>query len=138
MKDLVRVAADAGLTLHAAHLEGDTLGLYDADRRAIWFDVRLTPSERRSVVAHELGHDYFGHRCGGGPQERQADAYAAALLIDPDEYAALERFNPDVHVLAEEFGVTVDVIEDYRRYCLLPIGRAVYFRQRASRERRIA
>lgn len=126
MKDLIRIAAQSGLRLHAAHLPDGLLGIYSPTEGRIYYDLQLTPSEQRSVVAHELGHAYYGHDCDSVVNERQADTYAASLLIDPDDYAALERINPDVHFIAEEMQVTPETIEHFRTFCLRKFGHRTY------------
>lgn len=138
MRDLIKYAADRGLTVHAAHLPEGYLGFYEAEPKRIWFDIGLTPAETRSVIAHELGHEHYGHLCDSSRNEREADAFAATLLIDPHEFAMLEQIDPSVESLADEFGVTPDVIRDYRRYCLRRIGERVYLKRSRDRERRIA
>lgn len=130
MRELIARAAQMGLEVHASHLPGDTVGLYVPSLGRIYFDIRLTPSERRSVIAHELGHAHYGHDCDSPSNERQAEAYAATLLVDPEWYAELERVTPHAADIADEMCVTVEVIEDYRRYCLQRIGDVTYTRAR--------
>lgn len=130
MKDLLAMAAKAGLEVHAIDMPPGDLGYYAHDERRIYFNLRCTPSERRSVVAHELGHHYYGHECDSDAAERQADAFAASLLIEPKMYAALEQINHHAEWIADEMGVTVEVVEDYRRYCLQRIGNVTYSRAR--------
>ncbi|MCM3657774.1 ImmA/IrrE family metallo-endopeptidase [Agromyces mediolanus] len=126
MRELVRVAASMGLRLHCAHLPDDTLGYYAPDEARIYFDMRLTPIERRSVVAHELGHAHYGHTCSNASTERQAKIYAARLLINARDYAGLERVNPDQHHLAEELGVTAELVEIFETYCLTRLRGVTY------------
>lgn len=130
MRELLRLAAERGLTVHAGHLEDGILGMYSPDEARIYFDIRLTPSERRSVLAHELGHAHYGHRCDTPATERQADIYAAQLLIDHAHYAEAASINPDQHHIAEELGVTVDVIFTYETSCLTRVRGATYARPR--------
>jgi hypothetical protein len=128
LRQLLHLAASQGLTVHGAHLEEDTLGLYSPDERRIYFDLKLTPFERRSILAHELGHAHYGHDCDSPRNERQADIFAARLLIDPAEYAQLERFNPDPHFLADELHVTVDLIHTFEAHCLTRLRGVTYAR----------
>ncbi|WIB25399.1 ImmA/IrrE family metallo-endopeptidase [Curtobacterium sp. MCSS17_015] len=44
----------------------DANGFYDAEQRVVKVDISSTPNEKRSVVAHELGHVHHGHTCGDG------------------------------------------------------------------------
>lgn len=123
------IARDYGVRVVMGHLPDDLLGAYSPLENRIYLDIRLTPSERRSVLAHELGHVFHGHTCDTGRDsalERQADAYAATLLVHPEDYAALERVSTDTHYIAEELNVTTAVIDDFRRYVLQQLGRRTY------------
>lgn len=117
-----------GIRLHATTLDAETLGLYSPEEDRIYFDLRLTPNERRTTIAHELGHAYYGHTATNPARERQADTYAAELLIDPQEYAMLERISCDRDFLADELRVTVDLIDHYRGHCLQRVGHRTYSR----------
>lgn len=128
MKDLLRVAASMRVMVHLAHLEGDDLGGYDHEDRAILLRIGMTRAQTRSVLAHELAHAHYGHECDHGPEDRQADKYAAQLLISPERYAYAERVNPDEWAIAEELDVTVKVVRDYRRFCIQRIGSRAYGR----------
>src|SRR5690606_13237987 len=90
MLELIRFAAAQGIELHAAHLNEDVFGYWSPDEGRIYFDFQLTPDERRVTIAHELGHAHYGHRCDSMRNDRQADLYAANLLIDPAAYAEAE------------------------------------------------
>ena len=124
-------AAQLGVRVRGVYIsEPDLLGYYSHKDRVITFDMRLTPAERRSVIAHELGHAFHGHDCDSERNERQADTYAAELLINPDDFAELERFNPDPYFLAEEFDVTAEIIEAYKTHCLTRLRGVTYARSK--------
>lgn len=135
---ILKYAGERGLRVHATHMPPGVLGYYEPAAARIWFDLSLTPAERHSVIAHEIGHHHYGHTCDGSRAEREADFFAASLLVDPEEYARLERISTDVNFLADEFGVTVQVIRDFQRYCLKRIGDRVYSKRTRDGERRIA
>ncbi|MGG7509048.1 ImmA/IrrE family metallo-endopeptidase [Plantibacter sp. YIM 135249] len=118
--------ADLGLKLRGDYLPDDDLGYYSPSEGLIYFDLRLTPDERRCVIAHECGHAYYGHGCDSDRHERQANTYAAQLLIDPVEYARLERLGSDSHHIADEIGVTVELLEHYQQFCLQRLGHRTY------------
>lgn len=130
MKDLLTKAAEYGLTVHGSHLKNGKIGRYVPDLRRVYFDLSLTAAERRSVIAHELGHAHYGHDHDSPQNERQADAFAAKLLVDPDWYAELEQINHDAEWIAEEMTVAPYVIVDYRRYHLQRLGAATYVQPR--------
>jgi len=133
MRELLRRAADEGLTVHACRLPPGMLGCYEPDASRIWFDLGLTPAERRSVIAHELGHHRYRHRESTPSNERAADRYAASLLIDPERYATIEPIHPDAETLADELGVTVKIIEAYRSLVLARVGDVTYAHPRMGR-----
>ncbi|MFD4111640.1 ImmA/IrrE family metallo-endopeptidase [Streptomyces sp. NPDC058650] len=120
------MAASMGIRVHASHLEEGTMGLYSPDEARIYFDIRLTPNERRATIAHELGHAHYGHTCSAPAHERQAEVFAARLLIDPAGYAALERVNADRHHIADELGVTAELIATFQAYCLTRVRGMTY------------
>lgn len=124
------IAARQGIRVHAAHLPEGDVGYYSPDEARIYFDLSLTPVERRCVIAHELGHAHYGHREDSPRNERLADVYAAGLLIDPDRYAALERVNSDQHFLADELDVTLEVVETFEKHCLTKLRGVTYVRPR--------
>lgn len=126
MRQLLARAADAGLEVHGSHLPRPKIGAFIPELRRIYFDLRLTLAERRSVIAHELGHAHYGHDCDSPKHERLADAYAATLLVDPAWYAELEQINHDAEWIADEMQVAPYVILDYRRYCLQRLGSVTY------------
>ena len=47
----------------------------------LYNDLVSNPRRRNWTIAHELGHVLLGHTEGGGEQEREADRFAAALLM---------------------------------------------------------
>ncbi|MGW8430899.1 ImmA/IrrE family metallo-endopeptidase [Curtobacterium citreum] len=135
MRDLLNLAARYGVRVEMCHIE-DANGYYDAEAGKIYIDISLTPDEVRSVFAHELGHVHHGHSCDSGPdspEERQARAYAAYLLVHPEDYADAEHVSADAFHIAEELGVTVGVIDDYRAMCLQRLGERTYSRSARGR-----
>ena len=114
VKTVLRFAAEHGIRVHAAHLEPGVLGEWYADTREIFYDITLTPDEAVCTVAHELGHAHHGHRCEGDPRdEKQADEYAAALLINPKLLAHLERLGLSKHDIAEELRVSEELLDAF-------------------------
>lgn len=136
MRELIRHAVSLDAQVHFAHMDDDPdlLGYYSPLYKLIVVRIGMTYSQRRWVLAHEIGHAYHDHKCGGlharDRAERQANAYASRLLIDPAEYARLEAINPDRHWLAEEFSVTSDCISAYEEHCLTRLRGVTYSRAR--------
>jgi Zn-dependent peptidase ImmA (M78 family) len=126
VKQLIRKANTYGLAVHGVEMKGGKVGRYVPALRRIYFDLGLTLAGRRTVIAHELGHAHYGHDHDSPKNERLADAYAAALLVEPEWYVGLERINDDAEWIAEEMTVEPYVILDYRRYCLQRIRSVTY------------
>jgi Zn-dependent peptidase ImmA (M78 family) len=116
-----------GFGLHMRHLDDpDVLAVTDVVDGTISYAWGLTHSEQRSVIAHELGHAHYGHDCSSERGEREADRWAANLLIDPEHYAQLEHEGADLHTIAEGLNVTLDVVHSFRTHCLQRLGRRTY------------
>ena len=131
MRHLLAEARRLGIDVTLAHIEEpDLLGYYLPEHNLIVLRAGMTRAQTRSVLAHELGHAHYGHDCSSPTAERQADIYAARLLIDPARYAAIERYNSDQHHLADELGVTVDVVYTFEAHCLTQLRGVTYARPR--------
>lgn len=114
VKTILRFAAEHGIRVHAAHLDEGVLGEWYAGTREIYYDINLTPDEAVCTVAHELGHAHHGHQCEDDPRdEKQADEYAAALLINPQHLAQLERLGLAKHDIAEELRVSEELLDAF-------------------------
>lgn len=115
---LLRIAEERGLDV--IERPGRTLGGFDPDRRLIRLDPGMSARTTRSVLAHELGHAVLRHAPAASDalrarQERQADAWAARLLISRQAYAAAEQLRgPHPASLAFELGVTVELVSAYQ------------------------
>lgn len=84
--------------------------------RAIVMDKRLNQVERRSVLAHELGHAIRGDTpCGtdilDARQETVVDQWAARQLITLEALADALRWSDDAHEVADSLWVTTDLLE---------------------------
>ncbi|SDG23374.1 ImmA/IrrE family metallo-endopeptidase [Microbacterium sp. 77mftsu3.1] len=127
MKELLKLAARMGISVHGAHLEPGVFGEWYEDEREIYFDLKLCPSERDTTIAHELGHAHLGHACEDDPRaEEQADVFAARLLIDPAAYAQLERSGLLPHDIADELGVTLDLVNVFMQHCIVKLRGVTY------------
>lgn len=128
MRQLLAEARRLGVSVHLARIQDDpTLrGYYLADHGMIVLRYGLTRAESRSVLAHELGHAYYQHDCSSDVAERQADIYAARLLIESEKYARLERADHDRHRIAEELDVTVELVRTFEAHCLTRLDGVTY------------
>lgn len=133
MDRLLAIAESHGLAVTVCALPGGKRGMWVPELRRIFLSARLTPDEERAVLAHELGHVHYRHACDLRPgerrwreQERQANRYAARLLIDPARYAELEAVDSDQHALAEGLGVPVDLVFVYEEDCLTRVRGMTY------------
>ena len=131
IKSLLTHAASLGVQAHVAYLPRDRRGIYDHARRRIVYAIDLTPIEQVSVFAHEIGHAYHEHVCEGDEAaERQADIYAARLLIHPEDYAAIEKMTSDTELIADELGVIPELVDAWQRHCLTRLRGVTYTRAR--------
>ena len=128
MGELIHIATCMGIRVHFAHIDNapELNGYFLPRRRIIVIRITLTPVEKRSVLAHELAHAYYGDACSDGPEERRAQRHAAMLLITPEAYAAAEAIDPHPAAIAEELGVTLPIVTAYREQCLQRLGNRTY------------
>jgi Zn-dependent peptidase ImmA (M78 family) len=90
------------------------LGCIDAENRIIWLDSRLTQAERRSALAHELGHLERGPAPAGEHadpvEERAVNVWAARKLIAIPDLAAALGWSSHLSEIAEELWVSVHML----------------------------
>ncbi|WBT08817.1 ImmA/IrrE family metallo-endopeptidase [Corynebacterium sp. SCR221107] len=97
-------------------LRVDLNACWHADSRSIVVRWGLDPVTRRCAIAHELGHADAGHDCSSPRAEREADEFAAKLLIDYDEVERIAHesgWAPSE--ICAELGVTPDLFEVWSR-----------------------
>jgi Zn-dependent peptidase ImmA (M78 family) len=134
VKEVLALAARLGVTVHVAHLPEPFRGFYDHERRRVVYDFCLTPIERACVLAHELGHAFYGHQGRDDPDaEAAADIYAAAVLIDPVRLAELEAIGLSEDAIAEELGVTEKLLRVFARQHVTRLQGVTYVRPRLGR-----
>lgn len=134
MKELLSLAARLDVTVHVAHLPEPFRGFYDHERRRVVYDFALTPIERACVLAHELGHAYYGHQGrDDSDAEAAADAFAAAVLVNPVRFAHLESIGLSEHAIAEELGVTMKLLRVFVENHLTRVRGVSYTRPRLGR-----
>ncbi|WP_296103041.1 ImmA/IrrE family metallo-endopeptidase [uncultured Corynebacterium sp.] len=115
--------------LAATH--GITITTHTGGEKGRWYSNTRTISIRRDLgwvnahctLAHELGHALNSHDSRveawlRGRQEREADIFAANVLIDPSEYKSAELlYGPHPGAIAHELGVTNHLVEVWRETC---------------------
>ncbi|XBH22725.1 ImmA/IrrE family metallo-endopeptidase [Jonesiaceae bacterium BS-20] len=113
MIDLITLARRQGF-----HVEFLPLAEYDGlllSGGNILVDSGITERRQRETIAHELGYAYYGHSHGAEHDdeiyERQANSFAARLLVDPVEYAIAESLHPHPGAIAKELGVSQYLVE---------------------------
>ena len=117
LDELFQHCADLGIDVRWQDLGETRRGEYHRLDNTIVLSPRLTGRQVVACLAHELGHQRFGHSCSSPANERRAWEYAAALVITPTEYAVAEaRVGPDAAGLAIELAVTPRLVEAWRRW----------------------
>lgn len=136
LNELLSLAARLGVTVQVAHLPEPFRGFYDHKRRRVVYDFCLTPIERACVLAHGLGHAFYGHQGRDDPDAgAAADAFAAAVLVDPTQYAYLESIGLSDEAIAEELGVTVKLLRVFAENHLTRVRDITYAHPRLGRGR---
>lgn len=97
-------------------------------------NLRRTAFTVRMTMAHEIGHAHHDHPWTDDPvvwkrQEREADIFAALLLISSEEYARAERI-VGVHpgAIAKELAVTENHVLLWRENYVRPRARLRHLR----------
>lgn len=99
--------------VHEVELPPGWLGCVDVEKRIVWLDSRLTPAERRSTLAHEIGHLERGIACHWAPthpEEKAADEWAARRLIDIPSLTRALQWSQRLEDIAEELWVDVHIV----------------------------
>lgn len=86
-------------------------GNWHPKENAISLRTGLTESETRSVLAHEIGHAVLGHHCDGTRAEREADEWAANMLLSARMVAdCAKRWPESPEKWCDELQVTPDIL----------------------------
>ncbi|WP_083504820.1 ImmA/IrrE family metallo-endopeptidase [Nesterenkonia jeotgali] len=100
-----------GLTVRVTRLPDLLYGCTDGT--CIYLDDRLTETELRCTLTHELVHLASGHAdCQPPPEERRVRRHTARLLIPSARLYDVSRWTACIHEAAEELNVTVGVLKD--------------------------
>lgn len=103
-------------------LPADLEGGYDAANNRILISDRLTPIQRRCVLAHEISHAKH-HDIGcktDAYTEQRADVEAAKMLISQTDYVTAEiLYGNDECAIARELSVMPWIIRAYNNGCTI-------------------
>ncbi len=106
--DVERIARAEGLSIEGREL-GDLDGRLVGSR--IEVNVRHSQVRQRFTIAHELGHFVMHSEHGTDEHsEREADVFAAALLMPPELLRREFAVTPDADVLRRRFQVSREAI----------------------------
>lgn len=110
-------AACLGVHVTWQELPCGICGVYDWRHDRIVLHDGLTPVQARCTLCHELEHVRHGDFTCGGKGEARARRRTALRLVSPIEYAAAEQvWDGCAWLIACELGVTLQVLDDYRRW----------------------
>lgn len=102
-----------GVRIREAAVPGDWWGVCDHRHKLVTLKPGLGAAQRRSTLAHELGHAAYGHTGHHPKTERLADRWAAKRLLTIDLLFSHARLGVDVRELAASLDVMPWVIETY-------------------------
>lgn len=116
MQNLFDEAEKLDTRIFTADLGGNLLGYYSHKSRLIIIQKSLPSYQFRSILAHEIGHAYFGHTDTSHRSEYQADFWAAKKLITLNDYVWAEQiYEGDSAKIAEDLSVTANLINIYKQ-----------------------
>lgn len=107
--DLDLFAAQRGVAIVEGQPEGGAWGTYCADSHTITLLSGLGPTQRRTTLAHELGHAVHRHRGHSIEQEKTADAYATWLLFGACHFFKAAQGAEHIEAVAADLGVMPDL-----------------------------
>lgn len=114
--------------------ESGSLVIYPSGKFIIRLSATTSPLRDNFTIAHELGH-YFLHyphnekpqeeyifaRFGNGPDEWQANRFAAAFLMPKEEFIEQrKKFHDSATLIAAYFNVSRPAVEKRMEYVLVP------------------
>lgn len=95
-------------------LPGRLQGCVDPFRGVIWLDEELTPMQARCVLAYEIGELQQGPAPTdprpAGLRQREAEEWAAQMLIDGEDLAFAFRLSTDLKAIADHLRVDVPTL----------------------------
>lgn len=121
---LLPICTELGCLVVRRDLEGIDGLFVPVGYPTIFLNERHTRTRRRFTLAHEIGHIVLGHyeMAHAEPvMERQADIFAAEILMPVQEFRRVAPFMDDAGI-AEYFGVSVQTAKIRREVLHCPGG----------------
>lgn len=84
--DIDQIVGEIGVTVRTGRVPDGWWGSYNYAKHEIVLHPRLGPLQRRSTLAHELGHAQYMHAGSTPFNERQASVWAATTLITEEAF----------------------------------------------------
>ena len=118
MLDLEQLAEEMGVMI-VTHTGGKKGG-WNPTTRTVSLREGMHEVQTLCTLAHELGHAHYRHQLGATglareQQEREANEWAAILLIDENDYMAAEINCDSISSIAHELGVTILMVGIWRQ-----------------------
>lgn len=117
--DFERYITETGVTVTTGHLPAGWWGAYNYHEHKIILRARLGATQRRSVLAHELGHAWYQHKGSTVAQEREASMWAARRLIVAEDFIDAVRVCEHRTGIAQLLSVMPADVDNYMA-CLSP------------------
>lgn len=111
--DFERYITETGVTVTVGKLPIGWWGAYDYYEHKIILRPRLGATQRRSTLAHELGHAWFQHKGTTPKQEREASMWAARRLIDGEAFIDAVRLTEHRTGIAQILAVMPADVDAY-------------------------
>lgn len=111
--DIDRIAGDLGVTVRTGRVPDGWWGSYSHMKHEITLRPRLGAIQRRSSLAHELGHAYYMHKRSTPQAEREASLWAARHLIKLPEFIDACQLQDTAQGIAHILGVLPRDVSNY-------------------------
>lgn len=111
--DIDRIVGELGVTVRTGKLPEGWWGSYNHLKHEIVLRPRLGALQRRSTLAHELGHAFYRHTGSSPSSERQASIWAARRLIRATPFIEACRIADTAQGLAHILGVLPRDVQNY-------------------------
>jgi len=114
--DLEDIAHALGVRVVSKIPSGQRWGSYCHRTRTIRLHPEIAALQRQYVLAHEIGHHYYGHTGCDPRWEWEADVYAATMLIRRDDWRRATQIHDRVEAVAMELSVLPKVVRIYHSH----------------------